>query len=108
VIAGPPNVGKSSLINAMTGSERAIVTDVPGTTRDHIEVPLRIDGIPILLTDTAGLRSTEDAVEAIGVQRAAALVDGADVVVWLGEPGNAPVRPNVVRVHAKADLPSRR
>ena len=55
VVAGPPNAGKSSLINAIAGQERAIVTDVPGTTRDHIEVPLSLGGVPILLTDTAGL-----------------------------------------------------
>jgi len=62
VIAGPPNAGKSSLINALSGMERAIVTDIPGTTRDHIEVPLSIAGLPILLTDTAGLRDATDAV----------------------------------------------
>ena len=59
VVAGPPNAGKSSLINAIVGEERAIVTDVPGTTRDHIEVPLSLGGVPIRLTDTAGLRETE-------------------------------------------------
>jgi len=62
VVAGPPNAGKSSLINAIAGEERAIVTDLPGTTRDYIEVPLALDGIPILLTDTAGLREAEDKV----------------------------------------------
>jgi tRNA modification GTPase len=104
VIAGPPNAGKSSLINAIAGSERAIVTDVPGTTRDHIEVPLSLGGVPILLTDTAGLRDAQDAVEAIGVARAAALVEAADVLVWLGEPGAAPRHARLVQVHPKADL----
>jgi tRNA modification GTPase len=107
VVAGPPNAGKSSLINAIAGTERAIVTDVPGTTRDHIEVPLALGGIPILLTDTAGLRATDDSVEAIGVARAESLVEGADVLVWLGEPNSAPRHPHLVRVHAKADLPNR-
>jgi tRNA modification GTPase len=104
VVAGPPNVGKSSLVNAIAGQERAIVTDVPGTTRDHIEVPLALAGVPILLTDTAGLRATDDEVEAIGVARAGALVEAADVLVWLGEPGVAPVHPRLIKVHAKADV----
>lgn len=108
VVAGPPNAGKSSLINAITGSERAIVTDIPGTTRDHIEVPLSLAGVPILLTDTAGLRETEDQVEAIGVARASALAEAADVLVWLGESNDAPMHPRLISVHAKADLPGRR
>jgi tRNA modification GTPase len=81
VVAGPPNAGKSSLLNAIAGSERAIVTPLPGTTRDHIEVPLAVGGIPILLTDTAGLRESADTVERIGVDRARALVAGADVLL---------------------------
>ncbi len=107
VVAGPPNAGKSSLINAIAGQERAIVTDMPGTTRDHIEVPLSLDGIPILLTDTAGLRETDDTVEAIGVARAGALVEAADVLVWLGEPEHAPNHPRPIAVHAKSDLKER-
>ena len=104
VVAGPPNAGKSSLLNAIAGQERAIVTDVPGTTRDHIEVPLALAGIPVLLTDTAGLRETGDAVEAIGVSRAAALVEAADVLLWLGEPEETPAHPRAIKVHAKADV----
>jgi tRNA modification GTPase len=104
VVAGPPNAGKSSLLNAIAGQERAIVTDLPGTTRDHIEVPLAIAGVPVLLTDTAGLRETGDQVEAIGVARASALVAVADVVVWLGAPEDAPAHPRLLPVHAKADL----
>jgi tRNA modification GTPase len=107
VVAGPPNVGKSSLINALAGAERAIVTDIPGTTRDHIEVPLAIDGVPILLTDTAGLRGTEDPVEAIGVGRARTLIELADVLVWLGEPDCAPGHPRLIQLHAQADRPER-
>lgn len=104
VVAGPPNAGKSSLINAIAGYERAIVTDVPGTTRDHIELPLSLEGTPILLTDTAGLRTTDDRVEAIGVARSEALVEAADVLLWLGDPGAAPAHPRLIRVHPKADL----
>ena len=107
VVAGPPNAGKSSLINAIAGQERAIVTDIPGTTRDQIEVPLSLDGIPILLTDTAGLRETDEPVERIGVERAHALVEVADVLVWLGEPGEAPSHPRRILIHAQADRPER-
>jgi tRNA modification GTPase len=107
VVAGPPNAGKSSLINAITGSERAIVTDIPGTTRDHIDVPMALSGIPILLTDTAGLRETEDAVESIGVARASALVEAADVLLWLGDADDAPEHPRLIKVHAQADRPER-
>jgi tRNA modification GTPase len=107
VVAGPPNAGKSSLINAIAGEERAIVTDMPGTTRDHIEIPLSLGGVPIRLTDTAGLRDTDDRVEAIGVERAGRLVEAADVLLWLGEPADAPDHPRRVLVHARADLPGR-
>jgi tRNA modification GTPase len=104
VVAGPPNAGKSSLLNAIAGEERAIVSDVPGTTRDHIEVPLALGGVPLLLTDTAGLRDARDMVEAIGVARAGRLVEGADVLVWLGEPADAPAHPRLIQVHAKSDV----
>jgi tRNA modification GTPase len=107
VVAGPPNVGKSSLLNAIAGEERAIVTEIPGTTRDHIEVPLSLGGVPLRLTDTAGIRDTSDRVEAIGVERAERLVEAADVLVWLGEPGGAPDHPRLIVVYAKADLPDR-
>lgn len=107
VVAGPPNVGKSSLLNQIAGEERAIVTDLPGTTRDHIEVPLSIEGLPILLTDTAGLRSSPDPVEAIGVERANRLAHSADILVWLGDPGAAPEHDRVILVHSKVDLPER-
>ena len=107
VVAGPPNAGKSSLINAILGNERAIVTDVPGTTRDHIDIPLAIRGLPVVLTDTAGLRETTDGVEAIGVSRAAQLVRAADVLVWLGEPADLPPNPGAILVHPRTDLTDR-
>jgi tRNA modification GTPase len=107
VAAGPPNAGKSSLINAISGQDRAIVTDIPGTTRDHIDVPLAIDGIPVLLTDTAGLRDAKETVERIGVERARSLVERADILLWLGRPEEAPDHPRLVRIHAKADMPGR-
>jgi tRNA modification GTPase len=107
VVAGPPNAGKSSLLNVIAGEDRAIVTDSPGTTRDHIEVPLALAGLPVLLTDTAGLRESTDEAEALGVARAALLIESADVVIWLGDPELAPQKERVVKVHAKADLPGR-
>jgi tRNA modification GTPase len=107
VVAGPPNSGKSSLVNAVAGTERAIVTDIPGTTRDHIDVPLSLGGIPILLTDTAGLRATDERVERIGVERSHALIDGSDVLLWLGEPSDAPAHPRLILLHGKADLEGR-
>ena len=107
VVAGPPNSGKSSLVNVIAGSERAIVTDIPGTTRDHIEVPLALGGIPVLLTDTAGLRASDEPIERIGVGRSHALIAGADVLLWLGEPNEMPPHPRSISVHAKSDLPER-
>ena len=107
VVAGPPNSGKSSLVNAIAGSERAIVTEIPGTTRDHIDVPLALGGIPLVITDTAGLRESGDRVERLGVERSHALIAAADVLLWLGEPGDAPPHPRLVQVHAKCDLPER-
>ncbi|MGH6658667.1 MAG: tRNA uridine-5-carboxymethylaminomethyl(34) synthesis GTPase MnmE [Sphingomicrobium sp.] len=104
VAAGPPNAGKSSLINALVGIDRAIVSEVPGTTRDHIDVPLSLGGIPILLTDTAGLRESDEEVEAIGIERARALAGSADILLWLGPPGDAPDHPRLVLLHPKADL----
>jgi tRNA modification GTPase len=107
VVAGPPNAGKSSPINAIVGEERVIVTDVPGTTRDHIEVPLSLGGVPVRLTDTAGLRETGDKVEAIGIERASRLVEAADVLIWLGDAASSPAHPRLIKLHAKADLPER-
>lgn len=81
IIAGRPNVGKSSLFNKLLGSERAIVTEIAGTTRDQLHERLTLNGIPVSLVDTAGLRDTKDTVESIGVDRARAAMADADLVV---------------------------
>lgn len=87
VIAGRPNAGKSSLFNALLGADRAIVTDVPGTTRDAIEAPASCDGFPFRLVDTAGLRRTDDTVERLGVEVSRRYVAAADVIVFCAEAG---------------------
>lgn len=81
VILGKPNVGKSSLMNALLRENRAIVTDIPGTTRDIIEEYVNINGIPLRIVDTAGIRETEDIVEKIGVDRAKEMLRGADLAI---------------------------
>lgn len=105
VIAGPPNAGKSTLFNALLGSERAIVTEIPGTTRDAIEAPAVIDGFPFRLVDTAGLRDTQDRLEKLGIEVSRKYLDAADLVLYCDEQGNresfsAPT----VFVRTKADL----
>lgn len=83
VIAGVPNAGKSTLLNLLLGEEKAIVTDIPGTTRDVIEDTREIGGLLFRFSDTAGLRDAEDAVERIGVDRARALLEKASIIVWV-------------------------
>ncbi|AQS12252.1 tRNA modification GTPase MnmE [Clostridium saccharobutylicum] len=83
VIVGKPNVGKSSLLNALLKEKRAIVTDIAGTTRDVIEEYINLDGIPIRITDTAGIRDTEDAVEKIGVQKSKEKIEEADLIILM-------------------------
>lgn len=89
-IAGRPNVGKSSLLNAILGNDRAIVTQIPGTTRDVIEEQYQIEGIPFVFIDTAGIRDTEDAVETIGVERSRRAVNEADMTLFVLD-GTAPL-----------------
>ena len=119
VLAGPPNSGKSSLFNALSNSDAAIVSDEPGTTRDLKELPLDIKGQLVILVDSAGLRETSSKAEAIGVARAREAMLSADVVLWLQAP-DQPVelpptaypelgdeqwrRPPVLKVASKADL----
>jgi len=81
VIAGKPNAGKSSLMNAILGEGRVIVTDIPGTTRDTVEESASLSGVPIVLVDTAGLRESEDKVEQIGIERTTQAIAGADLVI---------------------------
>jgi tRNA modification GTPase len=119
VLAGPPNAGKSSLLNALSKSEVAIVSDEAGTTRDLKEVPLDVNGQLIILVDSAGLRETSSKAEAIGVERARAAMLSADLILWLQAPdlptedipdfavelGEALwTRPPVLRVGTKSDL----
>ena len=87
VIAGPPNVGKSSLMNRLAGYDAAIVTRIPGTTRDPLREYLSVDGLPVCMTDTAGFRASTDPVEAEGVRRARRAVGRADHVLWLVDAG---------------------
>jgi tRNA modification GTPase len=102
VIAGPPNAGKSSLFNVLLGRDAAITSPLPGTTRDLIEAPVSFEGRPFLLIDTAGLREAADEIEEIGIARAQASAAAADLILWLGPPGEAPAQ--ALRLHAKADL----
>jgi len=102
VIAGPPNAGKSTLLNVLAQRDAAIVSAAPGTTRDLIEAPVAIGGLPFLLIDTAGLRDSPDEIEAIGVGRARASLRAADLLLWLGGSDESPE--GAIIVHPKADL----
>ncbi|MEM6383311.1 MAG: tRNA uridine-5-carboxymethylaminomethyl(34) synthesis GTPase MnmE [Pseudomonadota bacterium] len=118
VLAGEPNAGKSTLMNTLVGRKAALVSDIAGTTRDMLEAPLDWDGLPVILTDTAGLRphlATNDVLERAGMQRASEVVAAADCVIWMSPadtlevspPSNLMVeRESLIRVRSKADLVS--
>lgn len=93
VIVGRPNAGKSSVLNMLLGEERAIVTEIEGTTRDTLEEHLNIDGITLNIVDTAGIRDTEDAVERIGISRAISTISDADLILYIVD-GSMPLNEN--------------
>ncbi len=111
VLAGRPNVGKSSLLNRLAGEERAIVTPVAGTTRDALREPIQIEGVPLVIIDTAGLRPASDLVERLGIERTQRELERADIVIVIFEAGEAhaplegmPAGTALVEVYNKIDL----
>ena len=98
VVAGRPNVGKSSLMNRLIKRDRAIVTPVPGTTRDLIEETLNIRGIPVIISDTAGLHETKDPVEVIGISKAQECIDDSDLVLFMVD-ASEPLAPEDEKIH---------
>ena len=108
-IVGAPNVGKSTLLNALLGEERAIVSDIQGTTRDAIEDTMQLDGITFRFIDTAGIRHTDDTIENLGIERSMAAAQRAQIVLLMTEPGvpypDIPVRDDqtVIRIENKTD-----
>ena len=114
VFFGEPNVGKSSIFNRLCGEDRAIVTAIPGTTRDTVTADFELDGLPVRVVDTAGLRDTEDPVEAEGVDRTKRAIEAADIVVEVADDRHAPgppagdaTKPRLL-VRNKADLSGHR
>lgn len=105
VIAGPPNAGKSTLLNAILGRDRAIVSDIPGTTRDTLEELAHIRDIPVRLTDTAGIREAANAIEEQGVQRSHSALQTAQIVLWVTEDaGKEPMRRDAERLAKRASV----
>ena len=110
VLTGRPNVGKSSLLNRLAGEERAIVTSIPGTTRDALREPILIEGVPLVVVDTAGLRESRDEIERLGMQRTQAELERADLVIAVFEASRGrdqlpdlPAAPTI-HVYNKLDL----
>ena len=93
VITGKPNVGKSTLINYFSGSEKAIVSDIPGTTRDIVESTVNLGGVPVRFIDTAGIHSTDDKIEKIGIERASTEIGFADIVLYIFDDPNQDIFP---------------
>jgi len=111
VLAGRPNVGKSSLLNRLAGEERAIVTPIPGTTRDALREPIQIEGVPLIVVDTAGLRPSSDVVERLGIERTQRELERADLVLVVFEAGEShaplealPVDVARIEIYNKIDL----
>ena len=106
-IVGAPNAGKSSLLNRLVGFERAIVTDIPGTTRDTVEEKAVVGGVLLRLIDTAGLRETADAVERLGVERSRRAIEGADLILALTDGSRAPTEEDLepLRLAAESGKP---
>jgi tRNA modification GTPase len=111
VIAGRPNVGKSSLLNRLAGEERAIVTPIAGTTRDALREPIQIEGVPLVVIDTAGLRPSSDPVERLGIERTQRELEHADLVIVVFEAGQpqaplteVPAGTELIEVYNKLDL----
>ena len=105
VLVGEPNVGKSSVLNALAGEEVAIVSPVAGTTRDRIKQELSVRGVPLVLVDTAGLRDTDDVVERIGIERTLQSVHEADLLLWLLPATDYPSRPAQLPLQWPEHLP---
>ncbi len=104
VIVGKPNAGKSSLLNNLSGQETAIVTDIPGTTRDILRELIHIDGMPLHIIDTAGLRETEDIIEREGIRRTRAAIQQADVILWITDASVHSEPPNDLELNKKIPL----
>ena len=105
VIAGKPNAGKSSLLNALSGMETAIVTNIPGTTRDTLKTHIQIDGMPVHIIDTAGLRQSEDIVELEGIKRAKKEIEQADHILWVYDVNEELDLIDIKNQHLPPDIP---